>query len=417
MSTTDTTTSDSSIESDTPVDYTVTIRACYDSQQDVADAWADGQFPAHNKDGDGNAYLYCGETRSSEKSKLTGDSTNFHGIQERDGSGTLMHYNTREAVRLTDGTIIDNQQCWATGFAHCSHPPGVDYKLPLDVVEEYLDDRHSLEDIQDVYGQPTYSYNHGELHKSCTVPDSIVVVETEHARYGVYLGRDSSIANGNEHTAMRLSREQLQQVPEENPEMVPKMFLRPPEVQDTFMSVVDSGEYTKTRLNKREANAHENYGGNITVEERRHNDRNYNYQHFRANMQGSRIVRQGEWFFIPLEEDFTPEPLTGTEEARDILDNHIPSRRWGACSPLPTECEHCGASDMTIQKDGSIDCNDCGSDIERSIYVRGQITHANGDHDSVNLGDRWHMAVTHDQEVMMYDDNPSISSRRSRRYE
>jgi hypothetical protein len=417
MSTTDTTTSDSSIESDVPADYTETSRACYDSQQDVADAWAAGHFPTHNTDRNGSAYLYCGQTRSSERAEVVGSSTNFHGIQRTDGSGVLMHYSTREAVRLTDGTIIDNQQCWATGFAHCSHPPSVDYKLPLDVVEVYLDDRHSLEDIQDVYGQPTYSYKSGELHESIKVADSIVVIESEHARYGIYFGRDNSIANGNEYTAIRLSREQLQQVPKENPELVPKMFLRPPEVQDSFRKVVDSGEYTKTRLSALEADQHESCGGNITVEERRYSERNYNYQHFRADMQNTCIVRQGEWFFIPLEEDFSPDSITGTQEARDMLDNHVADRRWGACSPLPTECENCGASDMTIQKDGSIDCNDCGSDIERAIYVRGQISHLNDDHDAVNLGDRWHMAVTHDQEVMMYDDNPTVSSRRSRRYE
>ena len=51
----------------------------------------------------------------------------------RSGNGILTHYSTIEGVRTEDGTIIENLQCWSSGFAKCSLT-GADYFLPLSTI-------------------------------------------------------------------------------------------------------------------------------------------------------------------------------------------------------------------------------------------------------------------------------------------
>lgn len=407
---------DDSTDSNKDARYDETNKKSYGSQQEVADAWSNYKFPTHNTDEDGAAIVYTGSPVDSRFSDApAGPGTNFYGVQNPDGSGTLMHYRTREAVRLSDGTQILNQQCWQSGFSHCSHPPDSDYRLPLDAVETLLDQGDTLEDITDVLGQPTSTWSRGEVHRSLRVEDSIVVIND--GDYGIYLGEDRSVVDGNSSMAFKLSAAQLSHLPEDTPaEIVPKMFLRPPEVQNSYMDVVDSGEFTKHRLGEGEANRHEACGGSVErVTTRSTRNRYKNYQQFRADQLGSTIIRHGDWFFLPVRDDIDPE-MQAQETARKEMGNHSPSREDGVTYPYPESCDDCDSSSVFIDNDGSTSCEDCGMDLDRTMYVRGQVKHDNGDHNAINLKDQWHVAVENGADVLMYDDNP-VAGGRSARYE
>ncbi len=63
-------------------------------------------------------------------------------------AGVLYHYRTIEGVRLRDGTVIRNSQCWSAGFASCSlHAPTW---LPLTAIREALGlyDAQPLRDLE-----------------------------------------------------------------------------------------------------------------------------------------------------------------------------------------------------------------------------------------------------------------------------
>ena len=400
--------------------YEETNRKSYDCQQDVADAWAEGKYPTHNV-GDDGAVLYSGTpSRSGGRRRrrsgshdfssrgAKGTRCNFYGVQHDDGSGTLWHYSTREAIRLTDGTVISNQQCWATGFAHCSTPTDYDYEIPLDAVEEHLDFDDTVFDIAGVMGQPqttTYYSEYSDEFNTRTrisAEDSIVVVNGSDESYGIYLGRDGSIINGESHFSFRLSKDELQSMDAPSDALD---LLVPDEVLRSGFDVVDSAEYTKTRLDEDEQEAHLNAGGKLSESQSRWRDQKLNRQHFRADLQGSTIVRHGEWFFIP--KPLSEPPEQGSREAADVMDSHRAERFHGARMPLPTECE-CGSTSFD-ETDEWFECEN-GHEQPQNIYVCGEVRHTSNDHNAINLGDTWHLAVQHGWRVRTYDDNPGSGS-------
>jgi len=62
--------------------------------------------------------------------------------------GILMHYRTVQAIRLKDGTVILNNECWAGGFAHCSHPRNTKFRLDLSSIAIILNGRRELLNIE-----------------------------------------------------------------------------------------------------------------------------------------------------------------------------------------------------------------------------------------------------------------------------
>ena len=54
------------------------------------------------------------------------------------GGGCLTHYSTIEAIRLEDGTIINNNQCWSEGFASCPNVPCAEIGLPLSTIANQI---------------------------------------------------------------------------------------------------------------------------------------------------------------------------------------------------------------------------------------------------------------------------------------
>jgi len=419
------TTSDNDSDSEVPHPfYTETRRKSYNSQHDVAEAWASGKYPTHNtainSKNQQYAVLYTGSPQTADawgrrSSEIDGESTNFYGTQQSDGSGTLWHYNTREAIRLPDGTIVSNQQCWSGGFAHCTVPGDTKYKIPFDALEELLDEHDTVSDLVNVRGQgEEKEWPHGKYYSRQT-RNSIAIIDGENERYGVFFGRDRSIINGNSSFAFRLSDTELRSDATDTIEDIPDTLLRPDAVEESDLPVVDSREYTKTRLSGAELDRHLEAGGTTTAVTRKWlDDYEANRQHYRADLQGNVIVRHGEHFLIP-RPDLEPEEM-GHRYAAAQMGSHRAERFRGARSPMPEMCSNCGSSSFEVGFENprygeeyvsDITCGDCGNEVERPIYVHGEIRHTDNDHNAVNIGDTWHEAVEHGRDVLMYDDNPA----------
>lgn len=349
--------------------YTKTSRAVYNSQQQVADAWADGKYPTHTN----------GRLRSSG---------NFEAIHNDDGSGKLMHYRTREAIRTTNGLVLSNEQCWAAGSAHCSPPRYTDGSVPVSLLEEqfmHLD--HSIYDIT-------------AIDESTDEDGNFRIVEVANGAYGIVLGRDPSIIDRENRFAFKLDPAELA---ETEPDDVPAMLM-PDGVRYSGLETVDSSEFTKTRLEPDEASAHEAAGGETRPHEYQEDTR-MNFQHYRADLQGEVIVRQGEWFFVPVSDDDLP---------------------FSVVSSVPDACDACDAAAFDVDETEPV-CKACGHrHIENpefsykaskrlgshrpnetvlhgnETYVRGEVRHATNDHNATNLGDTWHRAYTHDRDVTVY---------------
>jgi hypothetical protein len=56
------------------------------------------------------------------------------GLEGSKNAGTLTHYSTIEAIRLDNGTVIRNSQCWSSGFASCPRFHS-DMSLPLTTLD------------------------------------------------------------------------------------------------------------------------------------------------------------------------------------------------------------------------------------------------------------------------------------------
>lgn len=88
---------------------------------------------------------------------LTSSSGNFHSE-----NGLLIHYSTIESIRTKQGIVIDNNECWSGGYAHCSTPRNVKYHLDLTSLEEWFS-RDALRDIVVLDHDKDYDTNLGTL--------------------------------------------------------------------------------------------------------------------------------------------------------------------------------------------------------------------------------------------------------------
>jgi hypothetical protein len=382
--------------------YENTTRACYDTQSQVTDAWVDGKYPSHNvvhyggSDCPPELMDHMDATVLTHAAELY-SSPNFRGYQFPDGSGILLHYDTIEAVRTPRGKVYTNQQCWSTGFAHCSAPHGDDSDgtAPLSDLGTFLDDTHTIMDITDVY----------RVEGDSRIDDR--VIEINHGEYGVYAGLDPSITSGDRYFMFRLTTDELQS---DNP----LSALTPSPVKYKDMDVVTSDEFTESRLGESERQAHVEAGGELSESHSRWRDDPINRQSYRADLQGNVIVRQGEYFFIPVPDHVVPDkpvykPL---------------SNSWSHFDPMPSECPGCNGTSFDVESGGTVHCNGCDevwhTDSDESpdwggnhtprdlildgttVYVRGTVRHGDGDHDMINLGETWHAAVSHDRNVAVY---------------
>jgi len=56
----------------------------------------------------------------------------------RSEDGYLLHYGTVEAIRLGDGTVISNRECWSRGFASCSRVYNAKYQIDLSTLQNAI---------------------------------------------------------------------------------------------------------------------------------------------------------------------------------------------------------------------------------------------------------------------------------------
>ena len=322
--------------------YTSTGKAVYSTQSEVTDAFVDGMYPEHTD----------GELRSSN---------NFRAYQYEDGSGKIMHYRTIETIRTRSGLIFSNAECWSGGFAHCSKPLSShrDGDIPLNLIRR-------------------------------------LIRGTEHDIYDIQRYFDNSIVEFPDGSQVFFSQDETHHRPR-------------PYFAFFIENGVNSAEEAEALLMPDEV--------------------------------GDEYVRQGEWFFIP-DEDYSPQapilkPFTFTDSTWDM--SHVKTEDYVEFDEIRDEplrsCPECGSQVFDMHSHRPIvTCRPCnytviydelvvedfivhdkytsaekrlGNHVPRDltvengeIYVRGTVRHRRNEHTMLNLGEVWHKAVTHDQNVM-----------------
>ncbi len=94
-----------------------------------------------------------------------------------------------------------------------------------------------------------------------------------------------------------------------------------------------------------------------------------------AEAEGLEVVRQGEWFFVPVEGVPVGERHPRERGPDPHLGNHVPE-------------------DKVVHRH---------RELEPLVYVRGVVSHLNEDHPSLDLGGTWHLAVTHGLHSISFD--------------
>ena len=388
---------------------------CFSTQRKVCDAWLDMTFPAHNYDApkrygedeprfeEGSAQLYSWS--SSRNRGMWGHrqrsepQINFEGIQYPDGSGELIHYGTTAAIRTNNGLIINNRQNWASGFATVTEPKlwERDYVLPLDGIETLMEAGEQLFDIVDVIvDNESWNENwNGRKYRTISADEPVLVLLA--SGDAICVGRDSTAADYNQSFfGFRIDADEVA----------------------SLRSVSDAMNLLKPDL----VAAIEQKGMEISEKA--------------GDTNGDNIIRQGEWFLIPMPEDFDDTDVKVEKVYADAFrEGHrtvwtdgekkrVPFRRLnrnyedpnlGSHIPrdkgrrVPTECDECDGTSFEMDEQGYVTCEECESDFG-GILVRGTFRHIRTEHDIVNLGERWHAAVTHDRDVMVFDTSAGTGS-------
>lgn len=350
-------------------DYEVSGKAVYSSQTEVAKAWRNLQFPAHEM--------------SRENSILRNGSESLTGRQNVDGSGKLMHYRTVAAIRTHNGLVINNDEDWAVGrYAYVSPAPRAHGELPLTSLDGFLRRGERLEDIVGI-----------------RAGSGVKLVEFSQG-FGYVVGRDKTANVTRDNTgrfAFRLEPEEMENI----------------RVMEDALDLL-----TPAEVREAEAEGMSVYEGRPSMWSLR---------------RGNQIIRQGEWFFIPMDEDFEPEdvpifkPLSSgvlTETVDDVeqapasfpAGNYEPTKIGaglgirdtdtgvtyynGRILPTSFGFNHSPASSLLGQHVPR-DFAPIYDDGEAVVggYIRGTVRHTGSDHPMINLRERWHRVVTHGREV------------------
>lgn len=415
-------------------DYDISTRASYQSQQDVADAWEEMQFPVHNLDaGDAHLYTRSSYTEGYEEIEsglsasrweatdrrgrvedgyrvVTDTTINYAAFQHPDGSGRIEHYDRLAAVRTRSGEVLCNSEDFAKGRALLTRPSGdtdsswdrsTSYPtIPLTSLRQVLDGTaRTLYDITTVTSH--------ETQRSCYSSRTVYVVHFQQDDDGLLIGYDETAKSGYERTfATWLDADELAQLRAEDD---PMDLLKPDIVA-----------------------AYEQRGYDIMGSQSYGNP-------YKSRFEGESIVRQGEWFFVPMDEDFEPDAeITKHTSGGAIYESRIKDKEE-RIKQLPTECPECGGTSFEWIDD--VTCTECdwSKDPERyeqvyvgshgafhyntdqpmeshvprdlaieddgSLYVRGTVRHADNDHHMVNF-ENWHLAVTHDRQGIVFNTKP-----------
>jgi len=449
--------------------YDTTTRASHDSQGDVRDAWEDMVFPAHNiayEDGKRGAELYtlssyqtgvdgptvstwgrlrggpqdrpgvefrcseCGHTsqtvdpnswRSGEKDarcnvdnhiqdahdgdahlrrveghRTTESEKNFYAVQFVDGSGKLVHYDTVAGIRSKHGVVLRNRQDFANGRARVTPPSkeARDAYIPLSgLMESDLLGEETVYDITEVESYEVQRWRE----------NTVLFLDSGAAILVVY---DSTAMDyDNRWCATRLEPGQASTVRRsDNPLDVVK--------PDIVLSAEADGADIVTS---------DEWGGNGSP--------------WRDARCGDAIVRQGEWYFVPMSEDFSPDapvyrPHCGRFDVGTVPNSSLHDS-------VRSECWECGATDFEIPEGATQVCTECGNQhvirdwmdgsvapmspevdgvpdignhkpreiavVNGEVYVRGTVRHVESEHAMLHLEDRWHRAVENELDFVVFD--------------
>lgn len=371
---------------------------------------AEEKAEEHNEAEHGGEALMHEETGH----RVTESEKNFRAVQFPDGSGAVEHYSRIESIRTRSGIYLNNRQCFAKGRAHCSKVSNrvrtrndagrVKYEEREDAIEVYSLPLNGFREMLD--GEPESIYDIADVMEAEDgnrwSSTKVAVLESGRGLAAVY---DSTANNWHERICgFVLEPPEVAQLQRANDV---EDVLRPNPVavaEASGLDFVTADEYSGR-------------GGTF----------------YNEDLLGSAVIRQGEWYFIPMDEDWSPDTPVYHEYQRGGWDfDHIDG--IVGVDALPRECAECGAARFFVDavratckecgqhhsKAGGVDLTDedqpfprrpLGShytrevtvDEEGRIYVRGSVRHIENEHKMLNLRDQWHRAAENTKDGVVFD--------------
>lgn len=436
--------------------YEEDTRACHNSQAGVCDAWEAQKFPSHNIDtveGLTGAHLYTWSSSSQGRGRFgrfrggsTESTINYQAVQHPNGHGVIQHYSTIAAVRTKTGLTLVNEQDFGGGFAHVTRPDEWDHELPLSGVQEILDDHsETIYDIVSVAADatkitPTTEKDPIGGHDVVTGFQESWNNDRQVRRVNLSSGaavivmHDSTANNPDEERCgyyMEAPQAELNSTAQYGLDALQPIDVK--QARERGMDIVPCDQY-----------AGNGAGGFYT-----------------ESLLGDAIIRQGEWYLIPMAADWTPDapiykprPVATRKsdwnlEHIDAPDRFEATNLDGVVDEIPSACPDCGHGHLNIDAEMPVaTCDDCGYAVnyseahfaelaekkladwvsdeygtlyedatdtlgshsprdlavtEDGIYVRGTFKHVDNEHKITNLKERWHLVAENTRDVTVFD--------------
>jgi hypothetical protein len=440
-------------------DYEIDTRACHGSQAEVCDAWEAMKFPKHNfgtVDDVRGAHLYSWSSTTAPRMRggwlrrgdvdRSGDSTiNYEAVQHPDGHGCIMHYSTLAAVRTKTGMVLVNEQDFGTGFAYVTRPDEFDHEVPLSGISNVLS------------GQPETVYDIERIRRDQT-RIRYTTKEDPIGGHSVVTGVKEAYDNDRQVQRVELTTGAevvlLYDSTAQDPDETKCGFYLPPKEAELY----DGAEGALDALQPIDVIQAKERGMDIVPADEYAGNGAHGW--FDDGILGEAVIRQGEWYLIPMDEDFSPRapvykplPTANRENDWDLSNIVVPGADdlvdLDQVSGLPTACPDCGAGGLEIDADlPFVSCQDCDfgavyddAEYERlveerrdewvedkfsedykdaldtldshrprdlAVYegvtlVRGTFRHQRNEHNMVNLKERWHLVAENTRDVTVFD--------------
>lgn len=428
-------------------DYEVDTRACYDSQQGVCDAWEDMKFPKHRietVEGVTGAYLYTWSSsgspprrrfrrrgRSQDDEKVI----NYEAVQHPDGHGVIRHYETIAAVRTKSGLVINNEQDYGGGFALLTQPDA-DHELPLSGVSNVLDGQdETVFDIESVSRDQTrirYTTKRDPIGGHDIVTGVREAFDNDRQVTRVNLRSGGAVIILHDSTANNADEEKC------------GFYLEPVEADlydgaQGALNALQPVDVLQARERGLDIVPSDEYAGNGAG------------GFYDDSLLGDCVIRQGEWYLIPMDEDWEPDapvykPLPKARRDSKWDFSHVDMESHlevdSVIGEFPEDCPECGATNFEVAaRDPTAVCLECDEafgfgafdpedfvddgmlnryqealdtlDSHRprdlvvadngGYFVRGSFRHVDNEHKMLNLKDRWHMVAENTRDVLVFD--------------
>ena len=370
-------------------DYTPVESYSRRTVDDVIESFAKMEFAVNNVSG-----LRYGE--DGYKSTIHNHS-GFRATQFSNGSGEMETAGRRVGLRTLNGLLIEEEWHFSRAWRA---PIEYDARLPLTELRELLNrrDDETLFDIERVYQDGR---------------KSLVVFRQG---FGVFIGWDTTARFTRENSPMfgiRIEADEMDEI--RTIDDVERRLLVPEAVREALTHGTPASPMPGTRIYSWKRNTR------LELTDGKPNSYTVGA--------GTRIFRQGEWFFIPMGADFQPEgvvykPLSKGADPRtvpefDVFYGHLPVGNYEATTynhkpvirdldseqflvpPTVFPCSTPRHMGSHVPRDISVELiEEDGEKTITACYVRGTVRHVEGDHPMYNLGERWFQAVRHDREAL-----------------